>query len=528
MKVRSALFWLFLVLFVGLSVWWVFYLPFDRESVYRAIPLNAVFVSEHEKVAERWEAIAKNPLTQCLLSSCGMDVREVKQAIADPEVADMVRRYAARDTVVAYVPSLGQSGQPAWVLASWAGGQGQVLRLVLSCGGLSGFKKLAREDGRPVWCMATTRDRSGLMMSIVAVQGVLVGCLSLDPFAARDIADRVERHALIESELRERLDSVGMDGHRPDILDQGWLDWAWISGGTGRGRMHYALVAHGESESVGWIRGTTPLPAGPPLRDTVDASDLERLLGDTPDALVVIPSFYLEPFLSGTNRTAAWTLAQRFVRNTGGNGSSVFVSMSGGPFSGRVFGLRVPTVLAGMNVTNVGTVLDQVADCIDQVNQQYKMGLVPNRTLVQGRPAMALGFSRNDLFASLNPEERPAFVVATNWLVLSSNVDALGKVLGQRTNAGAARWRGGMERVSDATAYAWIDLESAHQALKNAVAVYTLSLLVKSREGQIEERDQLRNMSGWIDSLRSLKTCRLWLKSDASGFDLEFAFGAPR
>ena len=528
MKVRRALFWIILALFIGLSVWWTLYLPFDRESVYDAIPSNAVFIGEHEKVAERWEAIAKNPLTLCMLRSCGMGVEEVKKAVADPEVARSIRRYAARDTLIAYVPSLGQSGRPAWILASWTGSQGQILRLILTCGVLSDFRRLQTESGGQVWYTSMTKDRDGLKLSIVVVQGVLVGCLSQDPSAARYVADRIERHAPVIAELKQRLDSVETDNAPSGILDRGWLDWSWASGRPGAGKVQYALVSYGEHGSAGWIRGTVPLPQGPPLRDTVDVSELELLLGNTPDALFVIPRYYIEPFLSATNGAPALAIAERFLKDSATENGSVFISLSGGAYSGRVLGLRVPTVLTGVKGKNADTILDRVADSMDQVNRRYRLGLVPSRTVVQGRPAMTLGLSRNDLFARLRPEERPAFVLATNWLVLGSNVEMLGKIVGGRSDVGRARWSEGLGRASDATAYAWIDLETVHQAVKNALAVYTLWLLARSGEARIEGRDQLNNLSGWIDALRSLKTCRLWLKSDPVGFDLQFEFGAAQ
>jgi hypothetical protein len=83
-----------------------------------------------------------------------------------------------------------------------------------------------------------------------------------------------------------------------------------------------------------------------------------------------------------------------------------------------------------------------------------------------------------------------------------------------------------LKRAGDATAYAWLDLEAANQGLRNAMAVYTLSQLVTGGEGQAKSRNQLANLSAWIDALRSLKTCRLWLKSNPSGFDLQFEFGS--
>ena len=44
---RSPLFWLVALLFAGLTVWWTLHVPYAPEQVWKAIPAEAVFVSEH-------------------------------------------------------------------------------------------------------------------------------------------------------------------------------------------------------------------------------------------------------------------------------------------------------------------------------------------------------------------------------------------------------------------------------------------------------------------------------------------------
>ena len=88
------------------------------------------------------------------------------------------------------------------------------------------------------------------------------------------------------------------------------------------------------------------------------------------------------------------------------------------------------------------------------------------------------------------------------------------------------RWAAGIEKARDATAYAWIDLEATHEALTHAIAVYTLSLLVSGDDKSGSTRRQLNDLQGWLDSVRCLRTCRLWLKARPPGFELQFEFGA--
>jgi hypothetical protein len=528
MRARRAFFWGLLTLFVGLSIWWLFYLPYDREALYSAVPLNAVFVGEHEKVAERWQAIVENPLTLCLLKSCGMDAKDVEKSVHTPGVRRIIQRYAARDTIIAYAPSLGRSGQPAWMVSSWAGSQGQILRLALTCGGLSGFKKLSFEDGQQAWYTTIGKGKSEMNLSLVVVQGILLVCLSPDPSAVHYMADRVERRASLLPELRERLASASEGSESKDVLDRGWLDGAWLVGRPVVGKVRYGLNAHAECGSAGWVRGTMRLPAAPLLRDSVDFDGLGDLLGNAPDALLMIPFSYLDPLISTNKAGPAWKIAGPFFKEEAADRGSVFAALFGGDYSGRILGLKVPTVMAGMEARNPDGILDRLSETTDRLNRECRWGLVPTRTEIQKRPAAVLGLSRDNLFASLKPEERPVFVAVTNWLLLCSNAETTEKLLARNRDSSEARWMAGIEKAKAATGYMWIDLEASNQALKNAVAVYTLSLLVQSSEGRIESRAQLNNLSGWIDALRSLKSCRLWLKSSESEFDLQFEFGPAR
>ena len=534
-KPRRPLFYGILVSFIGLSVWWVFHFPFDRLALYSAIPPNAVFIGEHEKIAERWQVVAKNPLSLCLLKSAGLSDKDVEKAVNDVRVDRNLRRFASRDTIIAYVPSLGQSGQPAWVVSSWAGSHAQLMRFVLACGVLPGFKKVPLDDGRQVWCTTVGKENSKMTVSLAVEQGILLGCVSSDSSAVRYIADRVEESAPLQTDLARRLDLEAKENMQPGVQDRGWLDLAWVSGRSGAGKVRYALSGHTEHGSMGWVRGTVPFPASPCLRDSVDFNELKDLLGDAPDALVLMPISYLEHVLSTNTTHGAWRIAAQFLAAEAADKGAIFGAFLGGIYSGRILGLKVPTVMMGMKVRDPNTVLDRVAAATDRLNSECQVGLVPARTEIQRHSAAVLGLNRDNIFASLKPEERPAFVVAGHHLVLSSNTGAAEKVLaGDSTipeagdQKGNARWLKGLGGGGgNATAYAWIDLEAANQALKNAVAVYTLSLLVRSSEGRIENRDQLKNLSGWIDALRLLKTCRLWLTSDSEGFDLQFEFGPP-
>jgi len=83
MKLKRLFFWLILLTFSWLTIWWIFYFPFSREKLYRAIPQNALFVSEHADLAARWKSIARNPLTLCVLATAGFKQKNLGEAVIE-------------------------------------------------------------------------------------------------------------------------------------------------------------------------------------------------------------------------------------------------------------------------------------------------------------------------------------------------------------------------------------------------------------------------------------------------------------
>ena len=77
----------------------------------------------------------------------------------------------------------------------------------------------------------------------------------------------------------------------------------------------------------------------------------------------------------------------------------------------------------------------------------------------------------------------------------------------------------------DAAGYAWIDIEPTGRALKNAIAIYKLILMMQNTGVSLKTRENLRYVEVWIDAMIPLKTCFLWLDFDGSEFEVLFKLG---
>ena len=209
--------------FAVLSVWWMLYFPYRPGVLYRAIPANAVVVTEHDRLAGRWPQMARHPVSLSLLDAFGVDREDVEAFAEDPNVVRLVDRFASRRTVTGYVRSLGGSGRPAWILASWGGVNAQLLKWGLLSGALEDFQRI-KIGIRPAWILDLDPDDWGkdTRLSVSLIEGMLVACLGSDPLGVRHVIDRIERHAPLVPELESKLAGTNSGPTLEPTLDRAW------------------------------------------------------------------------------------------------------------------------------------------------------------------------------------------------------------------------------------------------------------------------------------------------------------------
>jgi len=512
------------------------------------------------------------------MNSIGVDSQKVREVAADPHIARILDRFAARNTILGYVPSFSGTGKPAWIFATWAGAHGQLARWGLYDGLASDLRKIKLDRHRKIWVLDCEEMGPGWCLSLSVADGVLLGCLSSDPTGVKYIMNRLRSGALIVPELQESLESRSegecsdrLLGASARVLDRGWVNWRrFRDGSLVSSKLRYALAPRGESSLTGWVKGDSSLFVAPPasgerslghsysqnLTQAVSVVDapvlrgaarLERLLlGGTPDAAVIAPFSYVEPYLSGRNASAGLKVTGQTLCAGAAEEACVFAGLFSGDYSGRILGLKVPTLMVGVEVKDPVRVPGMVEDMLDGLNAQYGWALIPRRASVdghslQGTPDEALteggivmlDSTREGIYGSLRPRERPAFTSKEGWLVFSSNMEALVKLVNRQTGGlrpvtaasdTNAKWFKGMAE-REGSAYAWLDLEPTSRALKNAMAVYSLVLMVQKAEGNAKTRESLERVKVWLDVICSWKTCSLWITAGGSEFEACFTLG---
>lgn len=500
---------------VALGFWRVVYFPYDRELLYRAIPQDAAFISEHQKLGERWETLAENPFTKSLLVSLGVKPEQVEKTVKDPGIELLLSKFAKDNTIVAYAPSYGRSGRPAWVLASWAGMHGQFARWGWYSSALTGFSPLHLDGGRGGWYMPLDEGGDGRILSLAVADGVLLACVSEDTDGVKYLIDRVERRSQMSKALENRmLVEQAADG----IMDRGWYRTGIRNGSHQPVLLGYSLSEHSASRTAGRIEVNTGIPAGA-LTNSADADSLAKLLGANASAVVMVPYSYMDKLLLAESGPDWLKMAGRGLKAAALEDGTSFACLLKDEYSSKIMMVKVPGFLVGTKIKDKDLSLAVVAGMIERMNVKYRWSFSPRKEEINGTTVMVLDGTAGGISALLKTEDHYAIFVYDGWLVFSSGFDSAKKLL-SAGKEGTAPWRSGYD-VRKSSAYAWVDLAAANQAMKT---LHSLSLLLNSGGGG-SMKDSLAAGRSWIDSMRTLGACNLWLDQNPKGAVLDFQFG---
>lgn len=527
MSKRSFVFWPLLGLFVVLGVWWITYARFDVETLYRCLPANAMFITEHDNLAGHWRDLAASPPARSLMRAYG-DPEPGEEAIdlADQVGIDrLLRRFAQRRTVFAYVSAAGSTGQPAWVAASWIGGWRSLwLRAMLSARLVSGFRR--GESGQPYRCWIYDVDDDARDIGVSLVDGVLVAWYSATPSDVVFSVLRVHRRAPLAPALLARLKTADASGTRSTgPADRGWVSWYGLDGGVYR-RRHAAFTLD-RCDATGTDIQITGLPALFGLAESDAAvsagrldgdqlsSELGRLLGEAPTALVSAPWASVVAWMEanhgvGTHLDPLKPLIEELVAAD----TPVALALLGGDYSRRLF-VRVPTLVFALRTRPGVDVASIMSRLIDDLNARYGRGLIPCQASSRGQSVVVVDTTRGGYYSLLEPEQRAAYAIRDGWLLLASNMDALGALLAEaetRPALAGAAWQPGGGALA---AHVWADLPRTRAGLSQVLAAWTIALLAQGGDGLARGRARADEIRFWLDVLEPLNECRLDVREQA-------------
>lgn len=532
LKIRRKVLLLLLVA-TALFITWLLYVPYRPERLLRTIPANAQVLTTHQNLAARWPAILQNPVLQSLAMSVGVEAASLNTLATDAETLQWVRRLASRDTVLAYVPRLGASGRPAWVLASWLGGDSQKLRLQLLWFPPPGFERHTPHNGAPYWTVRVPGLKSGVQLALTFVEGMAIATLGEDSTAILEILDTADGilPSLASARGAKFSDYWCLAMSAPD---HGWVD----TGAFARRKpntpapppLTISLTAIEPRYLEGNLCGPLPLPPAKTSAKPMEAGDLVKLTGNLPMVAVVVRTEAALPELTaalGPEWSGVLDAALRLQ-----NADRVALFLMGGDYGGRFYGFRIPALVAGFPVRAGNAMPGLMHGVLDQLNTQHGWGLIPRESKVGNHTLYAIEGTTPSAYSRLPPEELPAYAVCDNWFLVASSLRALTALVARYDRPEATeqmrgvRWTDGLD-ISRGGAYGWVDFARARDELRLIIAGYSLKLMLDDPRKAAVQRQQLNTYKAWLDALAPLGEAKLWLTSDGQLSALRFEIGTP-
>lgn len=498
------------LLFAAAIFFWLFHVPHRPAMLGHAIPAQATFISAHHGLADRLPELTRNPLVASLAGAMGVEPGDLAAIVQDPEVQPWIERFATHETLLAYVPAGRLSHQPCWLMASWAGAQSQITRWR--------FKMFARHldhmvtsGGIKIWTLPLEDHPDGHQLYVAFGEGVALLALAESTLPMRYMIDAFERRVPSGAQAFPFLEGVFEGPYAPDRI--------WLPGGpVARGDLHEFSGNRIHGDVTLSPQGEAPKPSSTPLADPVHWR--------VPMAFALVSTeateTLLQPFLP-----RPWASITRQVLHHVGHGPVLLAALDL-PYQSRASGFRLPGYLIGRPVTDPDEALRAVRDQLDQLNAQYRAGLISHAFPHADSLLHVIVGVGDNAYAMKPMEEQFAYAVSHHWILFSGNHETVGKVIDERFSTAAERFAWHQMSRYGNTGYAWMDLERSAQGLRTVLAALQLQLLTSDLQGSQQTRERIREIRDWSHALSVFGEARFHLHPpEGERQQLTFLIGIP-
>ncbi len=503
---------LLLLASLAAAVWWICYVPYDPQAVYRAIPSSAITASRHESPADRWSDLIKNPLAAFVGRAAGLDPELAGLMATDEESHKWFKKLTGRETVLAVLPDR-FGGEPAVMAASWIGRDSRSLRNQLSIFKPSGYELLGtRFPGRKVWRVLSPDIPFGKQLVITFDDGLLIACLSSHALAIAEVLGALDGHVarLVDEDADFRSFVEADDGTIPDRI---WIseNAYWLDGALGED-IHVDIPVLREKTARVLLTATV----GPYLPE-MDAAGMDvsvpvGLIGNHAAVAVSLQKACVPPRIMAVEGDREVRYAFQLVSEIADD--SLLGFLLDGELSGRVTwgalrtlnlpGLRVPTLLLASPAADEESMHRQLQQRLDECNARYRGAFIfhPKR-LPSGATLYVLeSAGGNEWVDALAAADRPAYAIWNGWLLVSSNTRALEELLSRGAASAFAPWAD--EFAKNPAAVAWVDWARTGKIVRDGLATWTL-VQTFTGGGIRNEHAGWRNTLNWLEALSPLR-----------------------
>lgn len=506
------------LLFVIATAVWIIHIPYEPDKLLKSVPHNALFISALDNPGSNMEDIITAPVIDETYNSFREQMSANGIDIDKPPVENLIKRFLGRRILLSYTPALEPAGEPALVAATWIGTDSIWLRWLFELKSFPEIAPIPHTGPRPMWMIDTG---SSPVCSFAFDEGMLIACFSRNPSAIHDIM-------------------LAYDGRIPDFTKRHGvknfptLPWQTNSHKIGSGWVSYGIVNPSYKDQslvfrIDELSGTLASASAmldktdftyPALARTKRFAELAGITADSASALLITSQPAVDSLLN--NHIVPETY--EVLHNTLSQDTSDIIALGvfTGRFSGRFgpppFRPKIPVLMLFANTSKTAGVIDTVQLIIDNLNSRFQLGLIINPAPLQtgNYSIFRIEATSGGLLSKAEPEDLPAFVQIEDWLVVSSNIESLTRLVAQAqtetgtTGTANCRWLKTISQ-SESTAYLWFDTDSAGKATQISLAAYSFSLMTQHDKNSQKLIRQIGVIRDWIEKIRPAGTCSIWM-----------------
>ncbi|MDP2990566.1 MAG: hypothetical protein Q8O57_08390 [Kiritimatiellota bacterium] len=541
-----------LAVFMIVAIGYLFWMPYDRASLYRAIPADAVLVSSHQNLGQRWPRLATNIWLNPFIGAADISEQPPNASMSPKILSKFSRliRLPRRDTLLAYLPDASRlfggrddrdgTDKPAWIAASWIGGWSPCVRWALFWGQWPGSQWLGIKDlgafgGRTMWGLQKPLA-DGQRLSFACGDGVFLACLSPDPSAIRYVLmayDGLIPSTRALSELRTMPEPVS-----PDV--------AWYQRQGPANAEQWTLTGELTRFDDQGLSATIRLRPSPyrqsRLADSMDVAAVEQALGNLPAMIMALPLPTIQDWLIATATDSAWLQTIRRIlqsdwirQDNNGLVLALFTGEYGGGYGRKPLRMSIPALMVLTRVKRPDSVQRTISHELDLLNARHRLGLIrdPIPLTVGAQTIWTIEITSNNILATLEAEDRPAYTLVGDWLIVASQAGSLAKLIqriqkpGNETTLTPAGWHGAMSATNTA-GLVWLDLDAGGKTVQLALSLWGLSQRTADPDSlRGRDRHAIKAARTLLDRISPLQSCTLWMEPEGSNAVVRVEIG-PR
>ena len=529
-NIRHTIFWSVVLLVLGASGWWIFYVPYRPDRVFEAIPASASVVTVHQNLAGEWDTAFKNPLLRRAIKAAGIDDGKLTALSTNHVVREWTEKLASDQTLLAYVPAMGTENKPALIAASWIGNQSRLLRWQMAWIKTRDLTPVYLDGGNlTIWLSREKFGKTNLRLSLALSEGLVLACISEDPIGVRTLLESAEKYP-----YRHTVSDLGKPAIAKKLLEGVPRHSGWVE--VNHQQIALQLDIQPEALSLE-MRGQKQFPAGANLQVAAGTSEALRLVGKRSDVALLLPLSWVSALIPDdpsilllkniktlTDASNTPTNALAFVALLDQDHNGRIRGPINKNLRGLIKGVKAPTLLLGIQVKDDAEADKRINQSLAMLNSQFGLELSAGPYAPDGSLRMtSIQGKRNSFYGTFEPEECVAYTVRDNWLILASNGTILQKLLSQPSASGLNDWK--LDGGLPPTAIAWANLNGVGLTLKNAAGVAKLATLLDSSEKSKTLRSQLDQAGIVASVLRELKEAKMTLQAGNNGFRLKLMIG---